>query len=188
MSFKRSNRRDTQGQGKTGWEHLTDWVSGSSDTSDESLNDPNVILRGRFNPLHLKLGEMVELSLHTQKTAYEVDGIICFEPLGRGERATRYEFKDTSPPLILEGLEASEGVLYTLYELADEFKLDPQLLKICRSEDRLEHEIETEGESGNIQYIKDAEARSKAPLESYFLGLELLGAFTPFIISIPTPT
>ena len=147
MSLRRMIRgRD---DGKTGWEHLKSWWSG------EGERRPAHPLTGRFNPLNLDLKQMIELSSPKVK-AHEVDGVLCFEPVGAGERATRYELKGTRPPQVLEVLEQGESgsALYTLYELVDEFELDEELLRVCREDDDLKHSLdEGDGAGEDIESI-----------------------------------
>lgn len=146
-------------QGKTGWEHIKDWFSGEDEV-------PKKIhpLQGRFNPLNLNLGQMIEISTPKPK-AYEVDGVLCFEPIGAGERATRYELKGTRPPQVLEVLKQGESgsELYTLYELVDEFELDEELIRMCRQDDDLKHSLDDGLGEGEVEttYLKDASARAR---------------------------
>ena len=160
MSLKESLKGNPKG--KTAWEHLQDWWSGD----DDKEQAPPHPLKGRFNPLKLSLGETVEVSA-PKPTAYEVKGVLCFEPLGAGERATRYELKGTRPPLALEVLEGSDGEgseLYTLYQLVDELPLDEELVKICQNDPDLTHSLdEGEGEVSTT-YHKDASARARVLL------------------------
>jgi hypothetical protein len=147
-------------EGKTAWEHVKGWFSG-----DDERQKPQHPLKGRFNPLNIDLGQMVELSTPKAK-AYEVDGVLCFEPIGAGERATRYELKGTRPPSVLELLDQGEtgAELYTLYELADEFELDEELIEVCRNDDDLKHFRDEGDGAGEVEtrYLKDAISRSRA--------------------------
>ena len=159
MSIKRVLRGNPHG--KTGWEHLKDWWN---DEDDPQVN-MRTQLQKQFNPLKLFLGDMIELSDHTQQNsqAYEVESIICFTPKYGGDRVTRYELKDTRPTCALEALESPDGVLYTWYQLDDEFELDRKLLHICKHEDTMEHTTHHGDGSENVaRYFKDAEMESSA--------------------------
>jgi len=157
MSLRRIMRGNPKG--RTGWEHIKDWFSGEDETKK-----PRHPLKGRFNPLNIDLGQMVELST-PQAKAYEVDGLLCFEPIGAGERATRYELKGTRPPRVLEALSQGESgaELYTLYELVDEFELDEELIRVCREDDDLKHSLDEGDGAGEVEvtYLKDANARAR---------------------------
>ena len=138
-------------QGKTGWEHLKSWWRG--DSKAPPMKD---VLRSRYNPLNLSIGDMVELRT-PKPEAYEVEAILCFEPEDGGGRATRYEFKETYPTVALEILEDSSGPLYTLYELDDEFDVDHSLIEVCEQDDYLERTKEEVRQKFN----KDIEQRAR---------------------------
>ena len=156
MSLRRMIRGNDEG--KTGWEHIKSWWSGEDDKR------PTHPLKGQFNPLNLDLKQMIELS-NPRSKAYEIDGVLCFEPIGAGERATRYELKGTRPPQVLEVLEQGESgsELYTLYELVDELELDEELLRVCREDDDLKHSLDEGDGAGEVEstYLKDASARAR---------------------------
>jgi hypothetical protein len=163
MSLRRALKGNPNG--KTAWEHLSNWWSGDDDQHEHD-KQPKHPLQGRYNPLKLSLGEVIEIS-EPKPRAYEISGVVCFEPVGGGERATRYELKGERPPLALEVLEpASEHdqPLYTLYQLVDEFQFDEELVTMCRQDDELTHHLdEGEGEVSTT-YLKDATSRSRVLL------------------------
>jgi len=127
--------------------------------------DPRVALRGRFNPLGLTVGAPLELTAG-RPGRYVVSGVTCFEPLGPGERATRYELASVYPPLAVEVLDAPHGLSFTLYELAEESDLDLELLRVCQREDSIDHTYDARGvgDAQTTTYLKDAEGRSRALL------------------------
>lgn len=127
--------------------------------------DPRALLSRRFNPLGLTVGAPLELTA-LRPGRYTVRGVTCFEPMGGGERATRYELASVYPPLAVEVLDSPSGLAFTLYELAEESELDPELLRVCRHEDSIDHTYDERGVGAPVTttYFKDAEARSQALL------------------------
>jgi hypothetical protein len=174
MSIKRLIKGNTQG--KTGWEHIKSWWS-----EDDQKPDLKALLKRQFNPLGLFLGDMVEISDLTQKenTAHEIENIICFQPVHGGDKVTRYEFKNTQSSC-LEALESSEGVLYTLYHLDDEFEVDDQLVRVCEEDDYMEHTQQDEKDQKTvIRYLKDAVVESRAIIfsENQYYQVDVFGFY-----------
>jgi hypothetical protein len=131
----------------------------------QHARDPRALLGGRFNPLGLSVGAHIELTA-LRPGGYVVSGVTCFEPLGPGERATRYELASVRPPLAVEVLDGPHGLSFTLYELAEESDLDPELLRVCQHEDSIDHSYDERGVGyeRTTTYLKDAEGRSRALL------------------------
>ena len=174
MSIKRVLRGNEQG--KTGWEHLKSWWN-----DEDEKPDLRSMLKQQFNPLGLFLGDMLEFSDLAQRNnqAYEVESILCFKPIHGGDRVTRYEFKGSSPVCSIEALESPEGVLYTWYELDDEFETDTQLLNICKNDDHMEHTLHDGDDEHVTRYFKDAEMESQAMIfsEQGFHQVRLYGFY-----------
>ena len=141
-------------KGKTGWELLQGWWHGAP--------PPEPIAR-LPNPLRLRPGEEVELSLGRAKR-WETEGLFAFFD-GTRPLNTRYELARGAERIFLEDypLEGSERGWLQL-DLVEEFELDEGLLEICEQDESLDHTCydEERGEDEVICYYKEAAGRYQA--------------------------
>ena len=118
-------------EGKTGWELLRDWWRG-----DEPPKDP---LAGFPNPLELRPGDAVELSLG-RATRWEVEGLFAFFD-GKKSLNTRYELSRRGEQRFLEDYTVDGERSWLELELVEELALDEELLAICEEDETLDHTL-----------------------------------------------